>query len=158
MRSWLDFQESSLRESEVSLGALFNEICELISEHEPKWTREWRRALDDAHNVLLAGSLDDETLTSWHLQQKATLFLRLEMEAERLLAYVRDPATEEVLRLRPEEWMRFSPSTYIPVSGDDNFILDGNYGVIGADGTRFYAELSSAFVDRQKMRIFTATR
>jgi hypothetical protein len=57
-----------------------------------------------------------------------------------------------VLPLRPEDWMRFSPGTYIPIGGNDNFILDGNYGVIGPDGTRLYARLSSAFVDRQTIK------
>src|SRR5258708_1015171 len=152
MRSWLDFRESSLGEGEVSLGALFNEICELIAEHEPKWTSEWKSTLDGAREKLLAGSLDYETLEGWHLQQKAALFLRLEMENGRLQVYVRDPATEKALPLRPKDWMRFSPETYIPVGGNDNFILDGNYGVIGADGTRFYAQLSSAFVDHQKIK------
>ncbi|WP_315795685.1 hypothetical protein [Bradyrhizobium sp. SZCCHNRI3043] len=158
MRSWLDFHEASLGEGEVSLGAVFNEICELISQHEPKWPREWKRALDDALDKLLAGPLDQETLEGWHLQQKATLFLRLEMEEERLQVYVRDPVTEKVLCLRCEDWMRFSPKEYIPVGGHDNFILDGNYGVIGADGTRFYAHLASAFVSRQEIRILINKR
>jgi hypothetical protein len=35
MRSWLDFDESFFREGEVSLGAVFNELFELIAEHEP---------------------------------------------------------------------------------------------------------------------------
>ena len=109
MRSWLDFQETSLGESEVSLGAVFNEICELIAEHEPKWTREWKRALDRALEDLLAGPLDKETLEGWHNQQKATLFLRVEMEIGRLQIYVRDRITEEVLRLRPQDWVPFSP-------------------------------------------------
>jgi hypothetical protein len=126
MRSWLDFRQSSLSEGEVSLGALFNEICELIAEHEPKWTREWKSELDSALDKLLAQSLDDETLEGWHLQQKAVLFLRVEMEKARLQVYVRDPVTAKVLPLLPEDWMRFSPETYIPSWGNDNFILDGN--------------------------------
>jgi hypothetical protein len=158
MRSWLDVYESSLDDGEVSLGALFNELIELIADHEPKWTSGWKSALDDALDELRAGPLDGETLESWHLQQKAALFLRLEMEKGRLHVYVRDPVTKEVLRLRSEDWMRFSPKIYIPIGGDDNFILDGNYGVIGADGTRFYAELSSAFVDRQEIKILINKR
>jgi hypothetical protein len=152
MRSWQDFDESLFGEGEVSLGAVFNELLELIAEHEPKWTSEWKSALDDALHELSAGPLDDEALESWHLQQKAALFLRLEMEKGRFPVFVRDPATKEVLRLNPEDWMRFSPKTYIPVGGRDNFIMDGNYGVIGSDGTRFYAQLSSAFVDRQGIK------
>src|SRR5882757_10624608 len=158
MRSWLDFQETPLGESEVSLGAVFNEICELIAEHEPKWTREWKRALDRALEDLLAGPLDKETLEGWHNQQKATLFLRVEMETGRLQVYVRDRITEEVLRLRPQDWVPFSPQEYIPVGGSDNFILDGNYGMTGADGMRFYGQLDTAFVDRQKIKILINTR
>jgi hypothetical protein len=158
MRSWLDFQEAPLGETEVSLGALFNEICELIAQHEPKWSPEWKRALDDALNVLLARSLDDETLEGCHLQQKAALFLRLEMETERLKAYVRDPATEKAIALRPEDWMQFSPQPYIPAGDDGNFIFDGHYGVTGADGTRFYAELSSAFVNRHQIKVLINRR
>jgi hypothetical protein len=152
MRSWLDFDESFLDEGEVSLGAVFNELCELIAEHGPKWSREWKNALENALHELLAGPLDDETRETWHLQQKAALFLRLEMEAERLPVFVRDPATKGRLRLHPDDWMRFSPQQYIPTSGNDNFILDGDYGVIGSDGTRFYAQLSSAFVDIQSIK------
>jgi hypothetical protein len=158
MRSWMDFREGSLRESEVSLGAVFNEIVELIAAHEPKWTREWKRALDGALEELLAGPLDQEKLEGWRLQQKATLFLRLEMESGRLQVYVRDAVTKEVLRLRSEDWIRFSPKAHIPGAGDDNLIWDGNYGVIGADGTRFYGTLSSAFVDRQELRTFINKR
>ena len=86
------FPRDSLGENEVSLGAVFNEVCELITEHEPKWTREWKIALDDALEKLLAGPLDKETLQGWHVQQKATLFLRLEIETGRLQVYVRDPS------------------------------------------------------------------
>lgn len=46
MRSWLDFPERPLLGSEVSLGALFNEICKLIVEREQKWPSERKRALD----------------------------------------------------------------------------------------------------------------
>jgi hypothetical protein len=152
MRGWLDFDESFLDEGEISLGAVFNELCELIAEHEPKWKRDWKNALDNALHELLAEPLDDETREAWHLQQKAALFLRLEMEAERLPVFVRDPVTKERLRLRPDDWTRFSPNKYIPAGGNDNFILDGDYGVIGSDGTRFYARLSSAFVDIQSIK------
>jgi hypothetical protein len=158
MRSWLDFDESFFREGEVSLGAVFNELFELIAEHEPKWTREWKNVLDNALHELFAGPLDDETLESWHLQQKAALFLRLETEEGRLPVFVRDPATKERLRLHPEDWTRFSPKAYVPVGGRDHFILDGNYGVIGSDGARFYAQLSSAFVDCQEIKILINKR
>lgn len=151
MRSWLDFKDSFLDEGEVSLGAVFNELFELVAEHEPKWKREWKNALDNALHELLAGPLDDETREGWHLQQKAALFLRLEMEAERLPVFVRDPVSKERLRLRPDDWARFSPRAYIPAAGDDQF-LDGDYGVVGSDGTRFYAELSSAFVDVRSIK------
>jgi hypothetical protein len=154
MRSWLDFDESFLGDGEVSLGAVFNELCELIAEHEPKWERDWKKALDNALHALLAEPLDDETRQAWHVQQKGALFLRLEMEAKRLHVFVRDPATKERLRLHPEDWMRFSPNRYIPAGGSDNFIVDGDYGVIGSDGTRFYARLSSAFVDRHAIKAF----
>jgi len=158
MRSWLDFQDTSLGENEVSLGAVFNEVCELITEHEPKWTREWKIALDDALEKLLAGPLDRETVEGWHVQQKATLFLRVEIEIGRLQVYVRDPITQDVSRLRSEDWTSFSPKEYIPVGGSDNFILDGNYGVVGADGTRFHAQLASAFVYRQEIKILINKR
>lgn len=74
------------------------------------------------------------------------------MEAERLPVFVRDPVTKKRLRLHPDDWTRFSPKNYIPAGGNDNFVLDGDYGVIGSDGTRFYAELSSAFVDIQSIK------
>jgi hypothetical protein len=141
MRSWLDFDESFLGDSEISLGAVFNELCELVVEHEPKWKGDWKNALDNALNELLAEPLDDETRQAWHVQQKAALFLRLEMEAKRLHVFVRDPATKERLRLHPKDWTPLSPNKYVPASGNDNFIIDGDYGVIGSDGTRFCARL-----------------
>ena len=158
MRNWLDIADSSLGQDEVYLDAVSAEISELIAEHEPKWTRKWKRALDQAYDALLADSLDDETREGWHTQQKANLFLRLEMEEGRLHVYVREPFTKEVLPLRPEDWMRFSPIAYIPSVGSDHFISDGHYGVIGADGSRFYAPLSRAFVYRQEIKRFLNQR
>jgi hypothetical protein len=157
MRSWLD-HDSPSDDGEVSLAAVAAELIELIAEHEPKWPRQWKNALADALHELHVGSLDEEALESWHRQQKAVLFLRLEIEAGRLPIFVRDPSTKEVLRLHPDNWIPFSPNAYIPIGGSDNFIDDGNYKVVGSDKTPFYGQLFCAFVDRQQVKAFINRR
>jgi hypothetical protein len=157
MRSWLDYGLSS-DDAEVSLMAVFAELHELIAEHEPNWPRRWKIALDDALHDLHVGPLDDETLEGWHRQQKATLFLRLEIEAGRLPIFVRDPSSNEVFRLYAEDWVPFSPKAYFPVGASDNFIEDGNYRVIGTNKTPFYGQLSRAFVNRQQVKAFINKR
>jgi hypothetical protein len=158
MRSWLNYPGELTNGTDVSLVAVLNEICELIAEHEPKWTPAWHKALQDARDALVAQPLDDDTLESWHCQQKATLFLRLEIESERLPIYIRNPGTREIVHLRPQDWIPFSPAAHIPVRGDDNFILDGNYGVALSQGDRVYGELSRALVDRRQVAIFINKR
>jgi hypothetical protein len=157
MRSWLDYGLSA-DDGEVSIMALSAELFELIAEYEPKWPPQWKHALNDALHELHVGSLDDETLDGLHRQQKATLFLRLEVEAGRLPIFVRDPSAKKALRLYPENWIPFSPKAYIFVGAGDHFLDDGNYNVVGSDGKRLYGRLSNAFVDRQQVKAFINKR
>src|SRR5437879_7668857 len=59
--------------------------------------------------------------------------------------YVKDPGEGQLLPLLPEDWLPWAPKD--PLAGD--FLETGNYGVRGAYGTRFYAQMKHALVYRK---------
>jgi hypothetical protein len=67
------------------------------------------------------------------------------MEEGRLPVYVRDPADGRLSPLLPDDWLPWTPKDWL--AGD--FLETGNYGVRGADGTRFYAQMKHAIVYRK---------
>lgn len=147
----------------MTLDQALLELENYIATHEPNWTGPWKAELAKDLAALLKppGEPNDDGLPEryppevrawhygdsadvWHNYQKAALFLRLQMAEGRLPVYVRDPVNEQLLPLLPEDWLPWTPKD--PLSGE---FLDGNYGVRGADGTRFYAQMTYALVYRR---------
>jgi hypothetical protein len=147
----------------LTLDQALLELEHLIAKQEPSWTGPWKAELAKDLAALLkpADEPNDDGLAEryspevrawhygdsanvWHNYQKAALFLRLQMEEGHLPVYARDPENEQLLRLLPEDWLPWTPKD--PLSGE---FLDGNYGVRGADGTRFYAQMTYALVYRE---------
>ena len=148
----------------MTLDQALLELEHLIATQEPNWTGPWKAELAQDLAALLKppGEPNDDGLPEryppdvrawhygdsadvWHNFQKAALFLRLEMEEGRLPAYVRDPGDGQLLPLLPEDWLPWAPKDLL--AGD--FLETGNYGVRGADGTRFYAQMMHAIVYRK---------
>jgi hypothetical protein len=147
----------------MSLSEVLLELESLIVTHEPTWTGHWKAELaSDLASLLkppdepnddglperyppeIRSWLIEDDVDVWHNYQKAALFLRLQMEEGRLATYVRDPGDGQLLPLLSEDWLPWTPEDRL--SGD--FLTTGNYGVRGADGTRFYAQLYHAVVYR----------
>jgi hypothetical protein len=147
----------------ITLDEALLELESLIATHEPSWTGHWKAELaNDLAAMLKPPDEPNEdglperyppevrawhvgdSAEVWHNHQKAALFLRLQMEEGRPATYVRDPSDGELLPLLPEDWLPWTPKDRL--AGD--FLETGNYGVRGADGTRFYAQLQDAVVHR----------
>lgn len=148
----------------MTLDQAFLELEHLIATQEPSWTGPWKAELAKDLAALLKppGEPNDDGLPEryppevrawqygdcadvWHNYQKAALLLRLQMEEGRLPVYVRDPGDGQLLPLLPEDWLPWAPKDLL--AGD--FLETGNYGVRGADGTRFYAQMLHAIVYRK---------
>jgi hypothetical protein len=147
----------------MTLDEALLELENLIATHEPTWTGHWKAELGSDLDALLKPPdepNDDgfperyppevrawhvgDSADVWHNYQKAALFLWLQMEEGRLATYVRDPNDGQLLPLLPEDWLPWTPKDRL--SGD--FLKTANYGVHGADGTRFYAQMQYAVVYR----------
>jgi len=149
----------------MTLDKALLELEHLIATQEPRWTGPWKAELakDLASLMKPPNEPNDDELPEkyppevrawqygdsanvWHNYQKAVLFLRLQMEEGHLPVYVKDPAgDEQLLPLRPEDWLPWTPKDRL----SDNFLDAGNYGVLGADGNRFYAQMKHALVYRR---------
>lgn len=146
----------------MTLDQALLELENLIAIKEPSWTGHWEAELaqdlasllkppDEPNGEGLVERYPPEvrawhygdSAVVWHNCQKAALFLRLQMQEGNLPVHVRDPAEDKLLPLLPEDWLRWTPEDRL--AGD---FLNGNYGVRGADGTRFYAQMKHALVYR----------
>jgi hypothetical protein len=157
--------EEHVADELMTLADALLELESLIANHEPSWTGHWQAELANDLALLLK-PLDEpnddgvperystavrawhvgDSAEVWHNFQKAVLFLRLQMEEGRLPVYVRDPVDDgQLLPLHPEDWLPWAPKDRL--SGD--FLETGNYGVRGADGSRFYAQMKHALVYRR---------
>jgi hypothetical protein len=155
----------------IQLDEALLDLENLVAQCEPSWSRYWKEELANDLAALLK-SPEDPNLNAdgpvdkyppelrawhygdsaelWHRHQKASLFLRLEMEERRLSVYVRDPGDGQILQLLPEDWMPRAPKDRL--SGD--FLESTDYGVLGSDGTRFYAQLTCALVHRAEFNVW----
>lgn len=98
-----------------------------------RWFQEWTSELQRA----AFGELN---------QQRANAFLSLELEAGHLSVYCRDPSSDKLVPLHPSNWRRFMKPEPLAWAPNDDFLPSTDYGVIGSDGTRFYGQLSNAYV------------
>lgn len=147
----------------ITLDQALLELEHLIATHEPSWTGHWKAELANDLAALLkpTDEPNDDGLPErystevtawhygdnadvWHNYQKAALFLRLQMEEGLLATNVRDPNDGQLLPLHPDDWLQSAPKDRL--AGD--FLEKANYGVRGADGSRFYAQLRYAVVHR----------
>jgi len=115
----------------IELSEALRELEELIANNEPRWSSRWKAELAKDLAALLKspegpndnadGPVDkyppeirawhyNDDAELWHNFQKASLFLRLEMEKKRLRVYVRDRGDGQLLRLLPEDWRRWAPT------------------------------------------------
>lgn len=99
------------------------------------------------HDPAAYAELADE----WHFGKVLNLFLRQQLEAGELAAYVRDPSGV-VLQLGtdgwiPEEWW---DSGYVPPAIWTDFIEEGSYEAPGPKGTYIRSALRPVFFDKRE--------
>src|SRR5476651_336532 len=96
----------------IRLTDAYECVASLVSNHPellPKFDEEWSEALRKSREEERKiqhdpETFDKETEEEWHRRKEANLFLRLEIEAKKLVACTRDPETGDVLQLRPDDW------------------------------------------------------
>jgi hypothetical protein len=119
-------------------------------QRQPRFNEYWSEVLEKSrqreqkvgHDPAV---FDKDLEEEWHRRKEANLLLRLEIEAKRLTACVRDPKTGEVLQLKSDGWIPDTWEDYVPPGIWDDYIIQGNYEAPGPRGTLIHGELRSVF-------------
>ena len=108
--SWAD---DAIPLNAISLTDAYHSIVILVCGHHellPKFDEDWSEALQKSREEerkiqVDKEAFDDQLEEEWHRRKVANLFLRLEIEATKLVACTRDPETGDILQLRSNDWI-----------------------------------------------------
>jgi len=107
---------------------------------DPEALVETRHVPDDARS--------DRELLSETKRRTSNVTLRWALETGKLVAYVRDPETGDVLQLDSQGWIDWDDD--IPSLITSNFIIPGEYDSIGPSGTFLRGALRPVFFAREE--------
>jgi hypothetical protein len=116
----------------ISLTDAFHSVAGLVFNHRPliqEFDEYWSEVLRKSREFENDIQVDKEIYTK-ELEEEcfrgmeANLFLRLEIEAGKLRAYVRDSETGEILKLRSDGWVSSEWDDYIPFGIWNDYISD----------------------------------
>jgi hypothetical protein len=97
------------------VASLVSNHPELLPQFDEEWSEALRKSREEERKIQHdPETFDKETEEEWHRRKEANLFLRLEIEAKKLVACTRDPETGDVLQLRPDDWIPSGWDDYIP--------------------------------------------
>jgi len=150
--------EDPIPKAAISLTDAYECIVGLVIEHPerlPKFDEDWSEALrkskeeerkiqDDPEGF------DKELEQEWHQRKEANLFLRLEIEAKRLVACTRDPEIGQTLQLRSDDWIPSGWDDYIPPGIWTDYIIPDDYEAPGPNGTLIRGALRPVFFMRDE--------
>ena len=94
---------------------------------------------------MISEAFDRELEEEWHQRKEANLFLRLEIEAKKLVACTRDPETGDILQLGSDGWIPSGWDDYIPPGIWTDYITPGDYEAPGPNGTFIRGALHPVF-------------
>ena len=114
------------------------------SEALRKSREEERKIQDDPE------AFDKELEEEWHQRKEANLFLRLAIEAKKLVACTRDPETGDILQLRSDDWIPSGWDDYIPPGIWTDYIIPDDYEAPGPNGTLIRGALRPVFFIRDE--------
>lgn len=141
----------------ISLTHAYNCVVGAVSNHHerlPKFDEDWSEALrksrEEERNIQDSEVFDKELEEEWHRRKEANLFLRLEIEAKRLVACIRDPETGEILQLRSDDWIPTGWDDYIPPGIWTDYVRPDDYEAPGPKGTLIRGALRPVFFMRDE--------
>ncbi len=140
----------------ISLTDAYDYVVSLISDHPellPKFNEHWsetlRKSREEERSIQVDQEAFDEGLEEyWHRRKEANLFLRLEIEAKRLVACTRDPETGDILKLHSDGWIPSDWDDYIPPGIWIDHIIPDDYDAPGPSGTEIHRALRPVFFMR----------
>ena len=114
--------EDAIPKDGILLTDAYERIVNLIDDHHellPAFDKDSTEALQKSKEEERKighdpEAFDEEIEEYWHHKKEANLLLRLELEAKKLVACVRDPNTGETLQLRSDGWIPGNWHDYIP--------------------------------------------
>jgi hypothetical protein len=150
--------DDAILKNAISLTDAYDRVVSLVSNHPellPKFDDDWSEALrkskeeerkiqDDPE------AFDKELEEEWHQRKEANLFLRLEIEAKRLVACTRDPEIGQTLQLRSDDWIPSGWDDYIPPGIWTDYIIPDDYEAPGPNGTLIRGALRPVFFMRDE--------
>jgi hypothetical protein len=127
----------------ISLTDAYERLVGIICDHPellPKFDEDWSEALRKSREEERKiqddpEAFDKELEEEWHRRKEANLFLRLEIEAKKLVACTRDPETGHNLQLRSDDWIPSGWDDYIPPGIWTDYIIPDDYEAPGPNGT-----------------------
>jgi len=150
--------DDAIRKDAIRLTDAYECVVSLVRNHPellPKFDEDWSEALQRSREEESKVQHDPETFDKeleeeWHRRKEANLFLRLEIEAKKLVACTRDPKTGDVLQLRPDDWIPSGWDDYIPPGIWTDYITPGDYEAPGPNGTLIRGALRPVFFMRDE--------
>ena len=144
----------------ISLTDAYNCVVILVCDHHellPKFDEDWSEALQKSREEERKIQVDKEAFDKqleeeWHRRKEANLFLRLEIEAKKLVACTRDPETGDILQLRSDDWIPSSWDDYIPSGIWIYYIIPDDYDAPGPSGTMIRGALRPVFFMRDEFQ------
>ncbi len=139
------------------LAALFDNHPDRIPEFDEDSSKALRRSrqteLTVGHDPAV---FDAELEEQWHFRKQANLFLRQAIEAEKIIACVRDPINGDVLQFPAEGWIPESWKDDIPPGIWTNFIY-GDFESPGPAGSMLSGSLRPVFFIRSEFERWLET-
>jgi hypothetical protein len=150
--------DDAIRKDAISLTDAYECIASFISGHPellPKFDEDCSEALrkskEEERKIQTdPEAFDKELEEEWHQRKEANLFLRLEIEAKKLVACTRDPETGDILQLRSDDWIPSGWDDYIPPGIWTNYIIPDDYEAPGPNGTLIRGALHPVFFMRDE--------
>jgi hypothetical protein len=148
--------DDAIPKDAISLTDAYDCVVSLISNHPellPKFDEDWSEALrksrEEERNIQVdQEEFDNELEEYWHRKKEANLFLRLEVEAKKLVACTRDPETGEILQLRSGDWIPSAWDDYVPPGIWIDHLIPDDYEAPGPNGTLIRGALRRVFFMR----------
>jgi hypothetical protein len=150
--------DDAIRKDAISLTDAYECIASFISGHPellPKFDEDCSEALrkskEEERKIQTdPDAFDKELEEEWHQRKEANLFLRLEIEAKKLVACTRDPETGDILQLRSDNWIPSGWDDYIPPGIWTDYIIPNDYEAPGPNGTFIRGALRPVFFMRDE--------
>jgi hypothetical protein len=154
----LPLAEDSIPKEAISLTDAYECVVGLVIKHPellPKFDEDWSEALlksrEEERKIQDDPEVFDKELEQeWHQRKEANLFLRLEIEAKRLVACTRDPEIGQTLQLRSDDWIPSGWDDYIPPGIWTDYIIPDDYEAPGPNGTLIRGALRPVFFMRDE--------